>query len=82
VVDDLAGAAEPVVAEDVIDVILGVDQVADRAVRLGLLPHRDCLRRELRRIDDDDAGRCRHEARVAAAQLGRREDVRRDLLEL
>src|SRR5678816_3049270 len=25
-----AGAAEPVVAEDVVDVVLGVDQVADR----------------------------------------------------
>ena len=82
VVDDLAGAAEPPVAEDVVDVVLGVDQVADRAVRLRLGAHRDRARRELRRVDDDDAGRRGHEARVAAPELGGRVDVRRDLFEV
>ena len=40
VVDDRAGALEVVVAEDVVDVMLGVDQVADRTMRLGQLAHR------------------------------------------
>ena len=78
VVDDLAGAAEPVVAEDVVDVVLGVDEVADRAVRLGRGAHRDGLGRQLRRVDDDDPVRGHDEARVAAAQLRRRVDVGRD----
>src|SRR4029079_18055013 len=82
VVDDLAGAPEPVVAEDVVDVVLGVDEIADAAVALRLLAHRDGPGRELRRVDDDDAVRRRDEAGVAAAELRRREDVRRDLLEL
>ena len=55
VVDDLAGAAEVVVAEDVVDVMLGVDHVLDRAVLLGLLAHRHGLGGQLRRVDDDRA---------------------------
>ena len=62
--------------------MLGVDQVADRSVRLGLRPHRDRAGRQLGRVDGDDAIGRRDEARVAAAQLGRRVDVRRDALEL
>ncbi len=75
-------ALEPVVAEDVVDVVLRVDEVADRTVRLGLRPHRDRARRELRRVDRDHPVGGRDEARVAAAQLGRRVDVGRDALEL
>ena len=41
-------ALEPVVAEDVVDVVLRVDEVAHRAVRLRLGAHRDRARRQLR----------------------------------
>src|SRR4029453_3790651 len=75
-------ALEPVVAEDVIDVVLRVDEVAQRTVCLALGPHRYGPCRQLRRVDLDDAIRGDHEARVAAAELRRRVDVRGDALEL
>jgi hypothetical protein len=70
VVDHLTGAPEVVVAEDVVDVVLGVDDVADVAVRLGFLTHGHGLGRQLRGVDDDDAPVGDDHARVAAP-LGR-----------
>ena len=68
VVDDLArNAAEVVVAEDVIDVVLGVDDVLDGAVLLDLFAHGDGLRRQLGGVDDDGSLGGEHVARVAAA---------------
>jgi len=57
VVDDLTGALEPVVAEDVVDVVLGVHHEPDGAVLLGLLPHGDRLRGQLRGVDHHHTGR-------------------------
>ena len=68
-VDYRARTLEVVVAEDVVDVMLGVDDIADRAVRLGLRAHRNGLRRQLRRIDHDNPVAGDDVARVAAAQL-------------
>ena len=51
--DDRPGALEVVVAEDMVDVVFGVDQVADRAMRLGQLAHRHRTGGQLGRVDDD-----------------------------
>ena len=79
VVDDLAGTLEVIVPEDVVDVMLGVDQVPDRSVRFRKRSHRDCPGRQLGGVDDHDPIRGSHEARVAASQLRVREDPRRYL---
>ena len=80
VVHDLAGAAEVVVAEDVVDVVLGVDDVADLALGLGLLAHGDRLGGQLRGVDDDDTVVGDDHAGVATAKRGVGPDVARDLL--
>ncbi len=80
VMDDPAGALEVVVAEDVVDVVLGVHHVSDRPERLRLLAHGHGPRRQLRRVDHHHPVGGRHVARVAAADIGGRADVRGDLL--
>ena len=79
VVDD-RHRLEVVVAKDVVDVVLGVDDVADGAVRLGLLAHGHGLGRQLWRVDDHDAVGGDDEAGVAATDLRIGEDVGGDLL--
>jgi len=49
--DHGAGALEVVVAEDVVDVVLSVDQIADRTERLGELAHRHSLGGQLRGVN-------------------------------
>ncbi len=80
VVNDPSGALEVVVAEDVVDVVLGVHHVPDRSVRLCFLPHRHGPRRQLRGVDHHHAVGGRDVARVAATQPCVGADRCRDLL--
>ncbi len=53
-----------------VDVLLGIDEIPDRPIRLGQLIHLDSPGGQLRRIDHHDTIAGDHESGIAAPHLG------------